>query len=124
MATSSTVPAATRRVTAAQASIALSIDPAGQRFCVLQQGALHLLSADGTGSAVPLLAAGGAAVAARSARFGAMGATLVSGGDDKRVRVWDVATGACVRSWLHHKKVACVDISADAQTVLFADRFG
>ena len=121
---SSSVPAATRRVTAAQASIALSIDPSGQRFCVLQQGALHLLRANSTGDGVPLLAADGTAVAVRSARFGPTGATLVTGGDDKRVRVWDVASATCLRSWLHHKKVACVDLSAEGETVLFADRFG
>ena len=117
------VPAASRR-SALQTSLAFDVASDGKRLCVLQSGALHLLCMDGSGPAVPLCSTDGTPVSARSARFASTGETLVSAGDDKTVRVWDVASATCIRSWLHHKKVACVDFSSDGQTVLFADRFG
>lgn len=48
----------------------------------------------------------------------------MSAGDDKMVRVWDVSSASCLRSWVHQKKLACVEMSKDDQTVLFSDRFG
>jgi hypothetical protein len=115
--------AAERRSSPPDATLALSIDPSGRWMCVCQQGALHLLSVDGSSAVVPLLSSSGETLQARSARFSCTG-QLVTAGDDKLVRVWDVASATCVRSWLHHKKIACVELSAGDARVLFADRFG
>ena len=117
----SEVNAASRRSSPPDATLALSIDPSGRWMCVCQRGALHILSADS--GPIPLVPADGEPLRARSARFSGMG-KLVTAGDDKLVRVWDVTSATCLRSWLHHKKVACVQLSSDGQTILFADRFG
>ena len=93
-------------------------------MCVIQQGSVHLLNANGSGEPLPLLAEGGASLLARCARFDASGSRLLTGGDDKVVRCWDVSSATCVRSWTHSKKIGCVEVAADGSTVIWADRFG
>ncbi|KAL1525380.1 hypothetical protein AB1Y20_020240 [Prymnesium parvum] len=116
---------AASRQLSSQSSFALSIDPTGSWLCAIKHGAIFLLRSDGTSSAVPLHPAEPSQSATvRCACFSADGMTLVSGGDDKTVRVWDVASLSCVRSWVHHKKVACVQLSPSGETIIFADRFG
>ena len=90
-------------------------------MCLCHRGPIYLLNVDS--DAVPLVLPNREPLYACTARFGSMG-KLVTGGDDKYVRIWDVSSATCVRSLLHQKKVACVEIDSNTKTVLFADRFG
>ena len=103
----------------------LSVDASGSHVSVVHRGELRLLpcaaaaTAAAATSTEPLCAS-----AVECARFDRAGTQLLSGGADKVVRLWDTASRACVRSWTHNKKIACVEFSPDGDVVMFADRFG
>jgi WD40 repeat protein len=46
------------------------------------------------------------------------GATIVTGGHDRKVRVWDAATGKCRRVFDHDESVRCMALSAEGRLLL------
>lgn len=58
--------------------------------------------------------------------FNREGTHMVTGGDDKTVRLWETLppAEAPARTWTHGKKIGCVTFSPDGATILFADLFG
>lgn len=97
-------------------------------LCVARGSAVHLISTANLGmpSYRQLPAEAGIV---NCASFDPQGLTLVTGGEDKRVRLWALPTGAGpvgtpTISWLHHKKIGCVAFSPDGAIVMWADRFG
>ncbi len=101
----------------------LSIDPTGRWIALVHAGELRLLPftpAPAAAAEAPPLSTS----AIECARFSRTGELLLSGGGDKQVRLWDTATRECTRSWMHGKKIACVEFSPDAGVAMWADRFG
>jgi hypothetical protein len=63
------------------------------------------------------------------ASFASAGGQLLTGGDDKCVRLWATSPPpgdgtAPLCSWTHSKKIGCVAFSPDGKTALWADLFG
>ena len=114
-------PGAARTAGVRGVPLLLSVDPSGSHVSVVHRGELRLLPCAATAGAStePLCAS-----SVECARFDRAGTQLLSGGADKVVRLWDTASRACVRSWTHNKKIACVEFSPDGGVVMFADRFG
>jgi WD40 repeat protein/serine/threonine protein kinase len=50
--------------------------------------------------------------------WGRDGKTVVTGGQDRKVRIWDAGTGTCRRILKHDDGVRCVAVSADCRTLL------
>ena len=52
-----------------------------------------------------------------SIAFSSNGTSLVSGADDKTIRLWDVQTGGVIKSFHHDGRVSSVSVSADCSIV-------
>ena len=42
---------------------------------------------------------------------------LVSGGEDNRIKIWDLQTGACLTEYMHQNFVQSVVLNSDGQLV-------
>jgi len=121
----SDVQAAKVRRTRQNIDLLMAVDPAGGSLCVVQLDSVQLLATVGDPLVPQALAPTGIV---RSACFDRSGKYLLTGGDDKTVRAWDVASRAVIGSWTHGKKIGCVAFApagpAGETLGLWADKFG
>ena len=122
-------PAAKVRRTAPSDAVVAAVDPQGRLVCVAHLDSLQLFAAEEPLAPRALTPTG----VVRSVCFSRCGGVLLSGGDDKAVRAWDVtadAAAAPIGTWTHHKKIGCVafaPLPAGGETSLlglWADKFG
>lgn len=52
------------------------------------------------------------------------GSLLLSGGDDKLLKLWSTDSWQCIKTLSAPKKISAAAFSADAKHVMFADKFG
>eukprot|EP00798_Chlamydomonas_sp_ICE-L_P016483 gene16483-22705_t len=60
----------------------------------------------------------------RVCEFNADGSRLVTGGDDKMLRLWDTATWKCLGQWKAPKRVCAGTFTTDSKHFFFADKYG
>ncbi|EIE21905.1 YVTN repeat-like/Quino protein amine dehydrogenase [Coccomyxa subellipsoidea C-169] len=60
----------------------------------------------------------------RAVAFDPTGNLLLTGGDDKTVRVWQLDSRQLLHKWVVPKKVSAAAFSADGSFAFFADKFG
>ena len=105
-----------------------TIAVAGQRACIPLGDSLCLLQLPGNLEVLTQISVVSLPVPATCACFDKEGTRLITGGDDKQVRLWDQLppTQAPTRIWSSpsSKKIGCVAFSPDGGTVLWADLFG
>ena len=108
--------------------------PLSSSLCLLQLPDMALFNASAgsapTGSSnsnmLTQVSVSQVSVPATCVGFDREGKRMLTGGDDKIVRLWDALppSAAPIRQWTHGKKIGCVAFSPDGNTVLFADLFG
>ena len=113
------VPQIAAEQTAMASTVAFS--PDGQFFASSRNEQIRLWSLDGEMSRVLSEHTG----AVRAIAFSADGQILVSGGDDKTIKIWHAQTGQLLRTLTGHTAtISSVAISADQQTVVSSSNDG
>lgn len=102
----------------------IALDPTGRWMCVAQLDSLQLFAMSNPLLPTALTPTG----VVRCACFDVNGQYLLTSGDDKVVRAWDVATHTAIGTWTNSKRVGCVAFAparaAGEAVGVWSDKFG